>query len=211
MKASLKPEMFQNLSLGGEYTPPECHNPAHVAIIVPYRNRKHNLDVLLHYMHPFLMRQNIHYKIYIINQADDLEFNRAMLLNVGFKEALRDYDWPCFVFNDVDHLPEDNRNVYKCINLPKHMAVAVDTGGYKLYYEGFFGGVFAILREQFELINGASNKFWGWGSEDDDILKRIQKSGLDMVRISAEVGRYATTKHGPPSKNKDNGNIHSDL
>ena len=91
------------------------------------------------------------------------------------------------------------------------MAVAVDTGGYKLYYEGFFGGVFAILREQFELINGASNKFWGWGSEDDDILKRIQKSGLDMVRISAEVGRYATTKHGPPSKNKDNGNIHSDL
>ena len=83
MKASLKPEMFQNLSLGGEYTPPECHNPDHVAIIVPYRNRVHNLDVLLHYMHPFLMRQNIHYKIYVINQGDDLEFNKATLLNIG--------------------------------------------------------------------------------------------------------------------------------
>ena len=206
-RMSMSPNIFQNISSGGDYYPTHCHHPPHVAIVVPYRDRLENLEVFLHYMHPFLMRQNIHYKIYIITQGDKLEFNRAMLLNVGFKEALVDQDWPCFVFHDVDHLPEDNRNLYDCLDLPKHMASAVDTGGYQLYYDGFFGGVFSILKTQFEQINGASNLFWGWGGEDDNILKRIQDSQLNMVRISQEEGRYTTTKHGAPHKNTEYGNV----
>ena len=170
-----------------------------MAIIVPYRNRGENLASFLNYIHPFLIRQNIHYKIYIINQGDNMEFNRAMLINVGFKEALLEYDWPCFVFTDVDHLPEDNRNLYRCEAVPKHMAAAVDTGGYKLYYEGFFGGVFAMTKDQFEQANGASNQFWGWGGEDDDLAARIQ----GFTRLSPEIGRYTTLKHGPPRKNKE--------
>ena len=194
---------FSDLSSGGEYTPSTCSNPDQVAIIVPYRNRTDNLKVFIQYMHPFLMRQNIHYKIYVINQGDDKLFNRAMLFNVGFKEALKDFAWPCFVFSDVDHLPEDDRNLYKCENVPKHMGVSIDTGGYELYYEGFFGGVFAIKREQFQDVNGASNQFWGWGGEDDDIIQRIQDSGLSFIRIHPDIGRYTTTKHGDPIKNEE--------
>ena len=37
-----------------------------------------------------------------MNQVGEDPFNRAKLLNVGFMEALKLYDWQCFVFHDVD-------------------------------------------------------------------------------------------------------------
>ena len=46
-----------------------------------------------------------------------------MLFNVGYAEAIRDYDWDCFVFHDVDLLPEDDRNLYTCPEKPRHMSV----------------------------------------------------------------------------------------
>ena len=43
---------------------------------------------------------------------------------------------------------------------------------FRLPYASIFGGVGAFTKEQFEKINGFSNKFWGWGGEDDDLYKR---------------------------------------
>ena len=43
---------------------------------------------------------------------------------------------------------------------------------YSLPYGHFFGGVEALSREHFELINGFSNIFWGWGGEDDNLYFR---------------------------------------
>jgi len=39
-------------------------------------------------------------------------------------------------------------------------------------YEGIFGGVTAFKRQHFELVNGFSNQFYGWGGEDDDMYNR---------------------------------------
>ena len=41
------------------------------------------------------------------------------------------------------------------------------------------GGVCAINRKDFELINGYDEKFIGWGAEDDDIGKRLYKIGVE--------------------------------
>jgi len=41
-----------------------------------------------------------------------------------------------------------------------------------LEFKSFLGGVSALTSTQFELVNGYSNKFYGWGGEDDDILNR---------------------------------------
>ena len=34
------------------------------------------------------------------------------------------------------------------------------------------------------------NRFWGWGGEDDDIRRRINKAGLQLTRYSPVVARY---------------------
>ena len=36
-----------------------------------------------------------------------------------------------------------------------------------------FGGVAAMKTEHFRLVNGFSNKFFGWGGEDDDLYNRL--------------------------------------
>jgi len=53
-------------------------------------------------------------------------FNRAMLFNVGFKEAMKDAVWDCIIFHDVDHLPENDRNYYGCGEMPRHFAAKLD-------------------------------------------------------------------------------------
>jgi len=91
-----------------------------------------------------------------------LPFNRAMLMNIGYVEATKDYDWDCFVFHDVDLVPEDDRNLYHCPAYPRHMSVHVNTFNYQLPYKEILGGVTAIRKEHFEQINGFSNLYFGW-------------------------------------------------
>ena len=42
----------------------------------------------------------------------------------------------------------------------------------RLPYQGLFGGVTALNREQFQKINGYPNNYWGWGGGDDDVSGR---------------------------------------
>ena len=105
---------------GGEFSPTSCNPEDNVAIIIPFRNREHHLRIFINNIHPFLMRQNIHYRIFVISQNDTETFNRALLFNIGFSEALNISDWDCFIFHDVDLLPEDDRNLYTCPGMPRH-------------------------------------------------------------------------------------------
>jgi hypothetical protein len=59
------------------------------------------------------------------------KFNRAKLMNIGFLEALKQNDYQCFIFHDVDLIPEDDRNLYTCPEQPRHMSVAIDKFGYR--------------------------------------------------------------------------------
>ena len=173
---------------GGEFFPAKCKPTDSVAIIIPYRNREPHLRIFINNIHPFLMRQNIHYRIFIINQSEKETFNRAMLLNIGYSEASKVSNWDCFIFHDVDLLPLDNRNLYTCPEMPRHMSLAehdYDT----------FGGVSAISRKHFKLLNGFSNLFWGWGYEDLNMARRVRDHKLTITAYSEDIARSADVTH----------------
>ena len=64
-------------------------------------------------------------------QAGETPFNRAMLFNIGYKESLKFNKYKCFIFHDIDLIPEDDRNEYSCPSSPRHLSVAVDKFGYR--------------------------------------------------------------------------------
>lgn len=37
-------------------------------------------------------------------------------MNIGYKEAIKDYDWACLIFHDVDLVPEDDRNLVNILS-----------------------------------------------------------------------------------------------
>ncbi|XP_034508347.1 beta-1,4-galactosyltransferase 6, partial [Ailuropoda melanoleuca] len=122
-------------------------------------------------------------------------FNRAMLFNVGFKEAMKDSVWDCVIFHDVDHLPENDRNYYGCGEMPRHFAAKLDKYMYILPYKEFFGGVSGLTVEQFRKINGFPNAFWGWGGEDDDLWNRVHYAGYNVTRPEGDLGKYKSIPH----------------
>ncbi|XP_009272759.1 PREDICTED: beta-1,4-galactosyltransferase 4 [Aptenodytes forsteri] len=189
----------------GRYHPTECSALQHVAILIPHRNREKHLLYLLEHLHPFLQRQQLDYGIYVIHQAGSTKFNRAKLLNVGYLEALKEANWDCFIFHDVDLVPENDFNIYMCDRQPKHLVVGRNNTGYRLRYQGYFGGVTALTRDQFSKVNGFSNNYWGWGGEDDDLRIRVEMQKMRVVRPSPDVARYTMIFHRRDHGNEENG------
>jgi hypothetical protein len=163
-----------------------------LSIVVPYRNREQHLAQFVPFMEEYLKylpkdENEFGTQILIIEQEDDKPFNRGKLLNVGFNES-KDCDYFCF--HDVDMLPVNSD--YSPIESPTHMATEAEQFGWKLPYDGYFGGVTMFDKESFEKINGYANEYWGWGAEDDDILTRCNIMG---VRTFRKPGRYRSLSH----------------
>ena len=170
-----------------------------VAIIIPYRNRPEQLRLFLTYMVPMLIRQEIVFKIYVIEQFGNTTFNRARLLNAGFDISKKEQKWDCFMFHDVDLVAENDKNLYHCQEngIPKHYLRAWSKYNYLLRYPKFFGGVVQVTGQVYSDSNGHSNEYWGWGGEDDDFYERvISRSEFNgIVRPDKKIGRYKMVPH----------------
>lgn len=147
---------FSGIKSGGEYFPSNCKPKFSTAIIIPYRNRQTQLKRFITYIHHFLRQQQIHYRIFLIEQADDKGFNRAKLFNIGAVYAMN-LNFPCLIFHDVDLIPLHLGNLYVCTKQPRHMAVNMDKYRYNLYYKGYVGGSISIPPDVYKSINGMSN------------------------------------------------------
>lgn len=75
--------------------------------------------------------QPVNYGLFVVEETKSDPFNRASLMNVGFLEANKMGNWDCFIFHDVDLIPLDDRNLYRCPEQPRHMSVAVDVFDFK--------------------------------------------------------------------------------
>ncbi|XP_779931.2 beta-1,4-galactosyltransferase 5 isoform X2 [Strongylocentrotus purpuratus] len=181
---------------GGHWIPLSCKSLLKVAIVVPFRNRFDHLPIFLRHIVPLLKRQKLEFSIFISEQRNDIRFNRAMLMNVGFVEALNFTNFDCVVFHDIDHLALNVKNYFGCENMPRHFISGEAMWGWKIIYENLFGGVTGITKQQFYTINGLSNVYWGWGGEDDDFAGRVQSKGHKRTRPQGKIGYFDTVIHG---------------
>ena len=68
-----------------------------------------------------------------------------------------------------------------------------------------FGAVSSLMPSHFVHANGYSNKYWGWGAEDDDLLKRLMSVGHRPIPRRTEAHyNWHMVDHG--SSRKDEGN-----
>lgn len=145
-----------DIRIGGEYMPTTCAPLFSTALIVVYRNRADQLQAFLTYIHNFLRKQQIHYRIFIVEQYDQKPFNRAMLFNIGSLYAAR-YGFPCMILHDVDLMPLRLGNLYACTPCPRHMCAGLDKFRFNLLYQGLFGGAVSVETSTFQFVNGMSN------------------------------------------------------
>ena len=176
-----------------------------VAIIVPFRDtvpvtditriessRQMQRDRFTEYMLQFMkdgyheLHMNANFTIYFIEQTDDKrKFNRGKLLNIGFEIAKKD-GCENFIFHDVDLLPSKELFpfYYNQFTGPMHIASV-----WKNRYENsksYLGGITSFTAPQFEALNGFPNNYWGWGGEDDELLRRVKD--VKMVTENPNVG-----------------------
>jgi len=57
----------------------------------------------------------------------------------------------------------------------------------RLMYDGLFGGIEAFSTAHFILVNGFSNKFFGWGGEDDDLFERYAASDEHLRQVYIHI------------------------
>lgn len=144
-------------------------------VIIPVRDREVQLKEYLNHMIPIFKDQNIDYKIYIVEQSANKDFNKAKINNVGFLESIKDgNNIERYLFNDVDNYPIDKNTIQYKTNLNE---IHHFFGN-----EKWLGGFYTISKTNFKKINGYSNDYWGWGGEDNDILNRSKIFNIKINR-----------------------------
>ena len=172
-----------------------------IGIVVPYRNRERHLvnfiPHLISYFHREAAKKIADFKIIIVEQDDDLPFNRGGLLNAGFLTVADLVDYVCF--HDVDYLPMWADYSYTAsptriiwwgmharpirVNDPARWTAAPKIG---------LGAVTLFANEQFRKVNGYSNRFFGWGFEDKDLAARCR---LHSLTIAQRDGTFIPLDH----------------
>lgn len=139
-----------DIEVGGEYVPKHCRPRFSVAILVPYRNREQHLEVFLNFFHNYLQHQQLHYRIFVVEQSDGGPFNRGKLFNIGSKYA-KHFGFPCLALHDVDLIPMNLGNVFACSKDPRHLSSSLDSFRFNLPYPELFGGAVTITLDNFEV------------------------------------------------------------
>ena len=145
-----------------------------VAIIVPFRNRWDHYNHFISSIQNYFFGKNINYSVIIVEQDNARAFNRGKLCNIGFIEA-KEQHCSHVVFHDIDMLPVNIDYSYS--PHPVHL-ISKD-----IPFDSYFGGITLFPTEVFDKINGFSNKYWGWGFEDDDLRYRCISNNVGLVPI----------------------------
>nr|XP_018907054.1 PREDICTED: beta-1,4-galactosyltransferase 7-like [Bemisia tabaci]XP_018910231.1 PREDICTED: beta-1,4-galactosyltransferase 7-like [Bemisia tabaci] len=174
-----------------------------LGVIVPFRDRFDELLEFVPHLQMFLNNQSVWHQIYIVNQIDDYRFNRASLINAGFLFATSGSESCDYIaMHDIDLLPLNQQLRYSFPAAgPLHLAAPHLHPKY--HYKTFVGGILLISKDHFIQVNGMSNKYWGWGLEDDEFYVRLKQGGLTIHRpgnLSTGINNTFRHFHNPRRK-----------
>lgn len=160
-------------------------------LLVAYRNRPTHLNCFLLYMKKSFPELTIA----IIEQDDNLPWNKGLMFNAGYKELAGDFDY--LILHDVDFIPVQGKVDYSFCSTPTMIAGEASQFDYKLCYPEFFGGVVILSKEHFELVNGFSNQFKDYGGEDDLFYRSFTYKG---IKPEVKNGRFECFAHPRPKR-----------
>jgi hypothetical protein len=184
-------------------------------IILPFKDRggkyKNALDEFINPFIEYLNGNLIDYEILIVEQTggslknslpieydsilnnigvshDEEFFNLGRTINIGYdliKDRIKDDD--IFMFHPVDLMPVDvNYSVNKTTKFC-----------YKEHSpDGRYYKSIAFKCSDFKEVNGFSNKYWGWGLEDDDLLVRLQSKNINCDVLIDNYRRLSSDGNG---------------
>lgn len=147
-------------------------------IVVPYRNREEHLKKFLEKTPKYFEDHGITYDILICELDQQGDWNAGLCCNsiIEFINEQRKYK---YVFiHHVDIFPIDGEWEF-----PKSKQIFSELGDY---------GSCVISLEDFLLIRGYCNGFWGWGGEDNDFYFRAKNEGIAIVDSSKLKTKFNT-------------------
>ena len=159
------------------------HSQEHkLCAIVPFRDgcaamsqgkgRRENLREFVRHMPVFLDLVGVsHFRVVVVEQTQRGHWNKGILFNRGVKYAETigcDY----LVMNDVDQLPVSDQITHAWPAEPTHLCTNTDQKDFT-FYDAMVGGAIILQVAHYKRLNGYSNRYFGWGQEDDDMYERI--------------------------------------
>ena len=163
-----------------------------LAVIIPFRGDLHGgaMAAFCDSLPTHLSRVDADFRLLVVNQVDDHPFNRAALANAGFlsltdPESLRgsaptdgqQQRIDCIAVHDVDRFPAVTNRSCEAVTRLYYTCPAPGELPRVLHPESYTGGVLVIRPELFRAVNGFSNRFWGWGHEDNELYLRLRACG----------------------------------
>ncbi|XP_049875924.1 beta-1,4-galactosyltransferase 4-like [Pectinophora gossypiella] len=194
-RISIKDTSIEGVVAGGYHKTPSCVARQKVAIIVPYRGHLKQLNFFLHHLHPFMMKQQAEYQVFVVEYGNkSVPFNLGQLYNIGFNEARKQRDWECLILHEPHLIPIDSRNLYRCNWYPRQMATDFEISNQTSTPAPIIiGGVaLSVTPEQFVKVNGFSNRFLLRDADYYDFDKRLQWANYPVERSDTSIGRYRT-------------------
>jgi xylosylprotein 4-beta-galactosyltransferase len=161
-------------------------------------------------MSKFLNDQQIPHHIFVINQIDRFRFNRASLINVGFIFVKDNFDY--IAMHDVDLLPLNPDLKYDYPESDGVMHIAAPGLHPKYNYPSFIGGILLLRNEHFDKVNGMSNRYWGWGLEDDEFYVRLKDASIKVYRpenIKTDMSNTFIHNHDRVHRKRDTVKCHN--
>ena len=158
-------------------------------VIITYRDRLTHLNCLV----PYLQKYFPALDICVAEQYDTNFWNKGFLYNAAFNEMAQDYDY--IILHDVDFIPDITVDYSYC-DIPTMIAGAASQFNYQMYYPSFFGGVVVCSCDHYRLINGFSNRFRGYGGEDDHFRNSFIQKG---IQTTYKIGRFECFAHPKPN------------